>query len=669
MNNFFSMDSAQETARTAQVWIRRHRVLVFFVFIILACSIGLSAYGMNTKGRVLPGSLLGGVPIGDLTSAELEQVLNDLVARRSEEGIEVTVQTNSGTPKTFTILPEMQEDGSAWALFTLDVPAEVAHLTGTDNSWFSIPRGFVALRQRFFDVPVVLQTGVVYEEVIALSYPEALATLESEVRNARIDTIKKEKDETYTYTIVPEQQGRRVPIGSLVADVTSDLSTLSPFTAAVVLETVEPTVQQSDVEKLNKEFGYIFAGGPIVLMHTDPNKKRDIEFTLYPERLSQLLAVDMTRQPPVYLSSDAFAEYIADVVSPSVDIAASDARFRIGVDNKVEEFLSAKTGVTTDVTSTIAAVEQVLAARLSQTEASSTVQIVTTAVEPSIATGSVNDLGIKEILGVGYSSYKGSPTNRIKNVRFAVKEKLNGMLIPPGETFSMVKALEPFTIEGGYLSELVIKGNEIKPEVGGGLCQVGSTMFRAAMNAGMPIVERRNHSLVISYYNDHRNGKPGVDATIYDPAPDFKFKNDTEHHILITTEMNESTSELWFTLWGTSDGRKAYYTEPTVDTWIPYGPDILTETTKLAPGEKSCQTPHSGAVARFTYVREMPGVEKEEREFVSHYRALPRICLVGVAELSSETDAPVEGDDGGSGEVPEEIPAEAPETPVPAEVE
>lgn len=669
MSNFFSMDSTQETTHAAQVWVRRHWMSVLFVCIVLGSVVGLSVYGASTKGRVLPGSLLGSVPIGDLSSTELEQVLNDLVARRNEEGVDVTVETNSGTPKTFTILPEMQEDGSVRALFTLDVPTEVARLTGTDSSWFSIPRGFVALRQRFFDVPVVLQTGVVYEEAIVASYPESLVALESEVRNARIDTIKKENDGSYTYTIIPEQQGRRVPVDALVSDISDDLSTLSPFTTTVVLETVEPTVKQSDVEKMSKEFGYIFTAGPIVLTHTDPNKKRDIQFTLYPERLSQLLAVDMTRQPPVYLSSDAFAEYIADVVSPSVDIAASDARFRIGADNKVEEFLSAKTGVTTDVTSTIAAVEQVLVARLNQTDASSTVQIVTTAVEPSIATGSVNDLGIKEILGVGYSSYKGSPTNRIKNVRFAVKEKLNGMLIPPGETFSMIKSLEPFTIEGGYLSELVIKGNEIKPEVGGGLCQVGSTMFRAAMNSGLPIVERRNHSLVISYYNDHRNGKPGVDATIYDPAPDFKFKNDTGHHILITTEMNETTQELWFTLWGTSDGRKAYYTEPTVDTWIPYGPDILTETTKLAPGEKSCQSPHTGAVARFTYVREMPGMEKEEREFVSHYRALPRICLVGVAQLSSETDVPAEGDDGESGEVPTETPVETVEIPVPADGE
>jgi len=116
------MDSTQETTHAAQIWVRRHWMSVFFVCIVLGSVVGLSVYGMSTKGRVLPGSLLGSVPIGDLSSAELEQVLNDLVARRSEEGIDLTVQTNSGTPKTFTILPEMQEDGSVRALFTLDVP-------------------------------------------------------------------------------------------------------------------------------------------------------------------------------------------------------------------------------------------------------------------------------------------------------------------------------------------------------------------------------------------------------------------------------------------------------------------------------------------------------------------------------------------------------------------
>src|SRR3990167_3183667 len=101
---------------------------------------------------------------------------------------------------------------------------------------------------------------------------------------------------------------------------------------------------------------------------------------------------------------------------------------------------------------------------------------------------------VLEILGTGYSNFSGSPTNRVKNIRHAVVDKLNWVLIKPDEVFSLLSALRPFTIEGGYLPELVIKGDEIKPEVAGGLCQVGSTTFRAVMNSGLPVTARRNHS-------------------------------------------------------------------------------------------------------------------------------------------------------------------------------
>src|SRR5690606_1808590 len=148
-----------------------------------------------------------------------------------------------------------------------------------------------------------------------------------------------------------------------------------------------------------------------------------------------------------------------------------------------------------------------------------------------------------EILGVGYSNFAGSPANRVHNISIGAA-KLDGLLIAPGEEFSLLNALRPFTVTAGYLPELVIKGDKITPEVGGGLCQIGSTTFRAAMNSGLSITERRNHSLVVSYYNDPRNGNPGTDATIYDGSPDFKFINDTGHHILIKTEMNRSNGDL-----------------------------------------------------------------------------------------------------------------------------
>ena len=79
------------------------------------------------------------------------------------------------------------------------------------------------------------------------------------------------------------------------------------------------------------------------------------------------------------------------------------------------------------------------------------------------------------------------------------------------------------------------------------------------MNSGMPIVERRSHSLAVSYYFDPENGNPRTDATIYEPSPDFKFLNDTGYYILIATDVNTINGQLTFTLWGTSDGRQGSY--------------------------------------------------------------------------------------------------------------
>ena len=134
---------------------------------------------------------------------------------------------------------------------------------------------------------------------------------------------------------------------------------------------------------------------------------------------------------------------------------------------------------------------------------------------------------------------------------------------------SLIAALRPFTLEDGYFPEMVIKGDEIKPEVAGGLCQIGTTTFRAAMNSGLPIVERQNHSLVVNYYNDPSNGKPGTDATIYEPAPDLKFLNDTGHYILFEAKMNEDDKSLKYTFWGTADGRRGSYSPPIVRSWTP----------------------------------------------------------------------------------------------------
>ena len=148
-------------------------------------------------------------------------------------------------------------------------------------------------------------------------------------------------------------------------------------------------------------------------------------------------------------------------------------------------------------------------------------------VDPVEKLENFNDLGIKELLGSGHSNFYGSSANRRHNIRVG-SNKLSGMIIKPGEEFSLVKALGDVNKETGYLFEMVIKGNKTVPEYGGGLCQVATTLFRAALQSGLPITERRNHSYRVSYYEP-----AGTDATIYSPHPDLRFINDTGNNILI----------------------------------------------------------------------------------------------------------------------------------------
>ena len=173
-----------------------------------------------------------------------------------------------------------------------------------------------------------------------------------------------------------------------------------------------------------------------------------------------------------------------------------------------------------------------------------------------------------------------------------------------------------------------------------------------ALNTGLPIIERKNHSYVVSYYN--YNGKPGVDATIYDPSPDFKFKNDTGNWMLIQT--NIDGNDIYFDMWGTSDGRKGYFLEPENYDFISAPPTQEIETDELEPGQRDCtEKAHNGVSAKFDYIIELPdGTEKIET-FYSKYKALPAICKVGKPDPEPEEDSQEpESPDEGNEEIAEE---------------
>ncbi len=241
---------------------------------------------------------------------------------------------------------------------------------------------------------------------------------------------------------------------------------------------------------------------------------------------------------------------------------------------------------------------------------------------------SENNFKIKEIIGTGHSNFAGSPANRRHNIKVGA-EAVQGLLISPGEEFSLVKNLGEIDAAAGYLPELVIKDNKTIPEYGGGLCQVATTIFRSALASGLPISARRNHSYRVSYYEP-----AGTDAAVYDPWPDIKFINDTGNYVLIQTRIEGN--DLYFDFWGTSDGRVASTTKPVIYNIVSPKPTKFVETDTLAPGEKKCtEKAHNGADAYFDYTVIYPAgattTPEQTTRFNSHYVPWQEVCLIGKA--------------------------------------
>lgn len=169
-------------------------------------------------------------------------------------------------------------------------------------------------------------------------------------------------------------------------------------------------------------------------------------------------------------------------------------------------------------------------------------------IEPAITLEKINNLGIKSLLGRGTSDYGKSRASRIHNLRLGMS-KFNGVILKPGEEFSFNKLLGEVDGQNGYEAELVIKSGLLEYEYGGGLCQVSTTVFRAAIMSGLAIKERKPHSFPVQYYNPQ-----GFDSTIYPGVVDLKFINDTASHILIQTKV--IGSQLSVEIYGSDDGRK-----------------------------------------------------------------------------------------------------------------
>jgi vancomycin resistance protein YoaR len=210
--------------------------------------------------------------------------------------------------------------------------------------------------------------------------------------------------------------------------------------------------------------------------------------------------------------------------------------------------------------------------------------------KPQVQDSATTDsLGVRELIWAETSYFYGSSPERVQNIT-AAAARFHGVLIAPGETYSMAKGLGDISLDNGFAEALIIYGGRTIKGVGGGVCQVSTTLFRAAFNAGFPIVERYPHAYRVSYYEkiagNHINPSlAGMDATVYVPIVDFRFTNDTSTWLLMETYVNPEKSSITWKFYSTRDGREVKY-ETTGPTNIVAAPEPLyKENPELPKGE------------------------------------------------------------------------------------
>ncbi len=611
---------------------RNWRVILLPIGIIVLLIIALVSTTAIVHGRytglVLRHVSVAGIELSGLdettATEKLQAAFDEMVANG------LTVEVNNDL-ETIELYPTTGAGGDlAFSLIDFDPSAaakQAINVGRSDSNFLSALGSLYYLAIGRKNIPAVVSVDSVrLAEAIRTTYPDV------EIEAVPTDFAVTFSRNVPSVTIENGTAGSYLALETAIDELKQDATDLQLETLTVSLTSVDPDITIAEAETLIDEATDVIEAAPYTVAaklsggedKTWSVKAQDVATWIVPAR-------DAAGELSVLLDAASMVDFI-EGLHDALDIAPQNARFKID-GGRVVEFAGSENGSSVDDQVFFDAFETALG----QTDA--TITVTLRVEEPSITTGNVNNLGIKDILGVGSSSYKGSPSNRRANIKHGA-EKLNGLLIAPDETISLLEQLRPFTVADGYLPELVIKGDEIKPEIGGGLCQIGTTTFRGVMNSGLEVVERRNHSLVVSYYNDPSNGKPGTDATIYDPSPDFKFKNNTSNYILLVSEVDETNSQLNFTFWGTSDGRVGSYTPPEVLSWSGYGETVYKETTSLAEGETECQSPHPGATTTFTYTVEYADGTKYEEAFPSSYRSLPKICLIGIAVEEPPAEEP-----------------------------
>lgn len=592
-------------------------VTIFLLFISLLF-VSLLIYPKIYRYRFFPGVRINNQPLADMSVSVAAELLQKKVDDFLPTGISLNYQ---GQLYNIPLIIRSETDPDVVRqILRYDAPHTVsqAYAIGRSNNWL------INLQEQLQALIFGFNVNPVYEFNRQDFYDQLRNSLEM-LTAPKIDA-RPLFDSELNLSIVQEKPGRNFDYQAILNEITAHINTLDKSSMVISLIDEVPQIKAGEItpeimDKLNN-----LAGVPEITLFYQ-NKKWPVVNKIF---LNWLVFNKSDGQLGLIFDASSTGAYLTKNIGPEIYRPTLEGKFNVS-NGRVTEFQGSQDGQELNLEATL---EKLAEEFINQSRSS--IELVVNKTSAKVTTASVNDLGITEIIGTGQSNFARSPKNRRHNIATGANS-LNGLLIAPGQEFSLIAALGKIDAAAGYKPELVIKGDQTIPEYGGGLCQIGTTVFRSALAAGLPITERHPHSYRVVYYEP-----AGKDATIYDPRPDLRFINDTAHNILIQSRIEGDN--LYFDFWGAKDGRTAYQSDSVVYNITGPGPTRYVPTAALKAGEEKCvEVAHNGADAYFDYQVTYSNGEVKETRFSSHYIPWPAKCLVGKEPESAvpTTTAPV----------------------------
>ncbi|WP_322800898.1 VanW family protein [Thermoflexus sp.] len=382
----------------------------------------------------------------------------------------------------------------------------------------------------------------------------------------------------------PAEAGARLNQAALQARLLEALSTLQPQIIDLPVETVSPAV--TGVEPARTQLSQ-WLQAPIRLLVPTETLTVPLPlpeagpWELSPADLARMITVVRVDAPAPHLEARLEEARLLEWLTPITQTLRADpvdARFVFDeAQRRLVPIAPSRWGYRVEITTTVARIRESLSGPTRE------VPIALTLVPPRYPeTVTAEAIGITERLAAATTSFKGSPPPRVRNITLGAS-RMHGVVVPPGEVFSFNAHLGDVSVDTGFEEALIIFNGRTVRGVGGGLCQVSTTLFRAAFFGGFPIEERWPHAYRVGWYE--RTFGPGLDAAIFSPYADFKFRNDRQTPILIVAEVDPEAGTLTFKIYGANDGRKVTVEGPFVSNIVPHGPPIYEEDPTLPKGK------------------------------------------------------------------------------------